>query len=154
MIQEDIKLLDEVVVLIKSKDDSKQTFTIEAMQKFEFKLFLCLHIARFELQSNNQLTDITADALSKLFAFNSFEYYKYQYPDVFEKCTTLFCALIEYNEKLKSNTLSAKISGLDSQWTNYFKKAIKNLIENTEPRHVKLPVGSWRALRDSQTKES
>ncbi len=140
MIKEDLRLMDEVITLIKSKDDSKQTFTIDGMQKFEFKLFLCLHVARFELQINNMLTDLTADALSKLFVFTAFEYYKYQYPEVYGKCSELFNALCEYNERLKSNMLPGKIGVWDAQWVNYFKKAIKHMIETTEPRNIKKPI--------------
>lgn len=105
MIKEIIELLDELVLLIKSKDESKQTFAIDSVRRFEFRFFINLNIARFELLQIGTITDRTADVLNKDFVFQTFEFYKYQYPDVYKMSSKLFSLLLTCNEKWGNNTL-------------------------------------------------
>lgn len=121
-----LKLMDEVISLIHVKDDSKSG--LNSLHKFEFKLFLCLEIVRYQLQMRGEVSDKTANAISSLFVFGTFEYYYRDFPSVYEKCSELFNKLINYNEKLKNNTLSGEIGVKDEPWIKYFKETIGDMV--------------------------
>jgi hypothetical protein len=113
---------------IKLKDNSLSYFSKEVLCKFEFKLFLCLDIIRFELQTNEQITDSTADAIRVLFVFNAIQYFREDFPEIFNKCAVVFSKLMIYNKKLFNHDLKSKIGFEDARWAKYFKKTISSLI--------------------------
>jgi len=103
MIPTVIKLIDEALFMIRSKDDSASYFGDIILHKFEFRFFLCLDIIRYELQISGQISDLTADAMNQLFVFGTFEYYYRDFPLIHDKCFKLFNALVPYNQKLENN---------------------------------------------------
>jgi len=128
MISTVIKLIDETLFMIRSKDDSTSYFEDIILHRFEFRFFLCLDIIRYELQTKEQISDLTADAMNQLFVFGTFEYYYRDFPLIHDKCSKLFSALVPYNQKLESNDLQGNISVQGESWANYFSKVISNLI--------------------------
>lgn len=128
MIPAVIKLIDETLFMIRSKDDSASYFGDIILHKFEFRFFLCLDIIRYELQTSRQISDLTADAMSQLFVFGTFEYYYRDYPLIHDKCSELFSTLVPYNQKLENNDLQGSIGVQSKSWANYFSKVISNII--------------------------
>lgn len=128
MIPAVIKLVDEALFMIRSKDDSASYFGDAILHKFEFRFFLCLDIIRYELQTKEQISDLTADAMSQLFVFGTFEYYYRDFPAIHKKCSELFSVLVRYNQKLENSDLQGEIGGQDESWVNYFSKVVSDLI--------------------------
>jgi len=128
MISNVIKLIDDTVFLIRSKDDSESYFGIVALHKFEFRFSLCLEITRYELQINEQISDLTADAIKLLFVFGTFEYYYRDFPSVYQKCSELFNILVLHNRKLETNDLRGDNGVQDGQWVDYFSEALAKLV--------------------------
>ena len=137
MIEQHLRLIAELEFLLKSKDDSLQTLSIQAMHKFEFALFETLNIVRFELQSFGEITDRTADDLSQLFAFQTFEFYMRDYPLLYKKCSEVSSAFSSYNEKYRNHILPGKIGVWDNQWRRYLAATIERLINTVEPILIK-----------------
>ena len=104
MIETDLKLLDETINVIKSKNDN-ESFNIKSLHEFELVLFICLDLTRYELQTNAKISDLTASILSKLFAFQCFEYYYRDFPEIYSMTATLSFRFREYNEKLRNHDL-------------------------------------------------
>jgi hypothetical protein len=127
MINQALRLLDDTVDLIKSKDEGKSNFSKQSLHKFEFILFLSLDIVRYELKTRQKLTDLTSDAISQLFAFQCFEYYYRDFPEIYDKCSELFYVLRNYNEKLRNYDLKGNVGIKDSNWIKFFEKQISNL---------------------------
>ncbi|PWV55764.1 hypothetical protein [Chitinophaga sp. S165] len=125
-----LKLINEVVVSIRSKDNACSYFSQEELNKFEFMFELCLNIIRYELQLSNRLSDSTADAMAVMFGFMALEYYKKDYPEVDKKCEALFNKLIIYNEKLSKHDLRRKIGLKDIEWARFYKRTISKLLLN------------------------
>lgn len=128
MLIKDYKLMDEVIDLIRSKDDTKSYFKLESLYKFEFKFLLCLDIVRYQLQLTGKITDRTADAIAFLFAFGTFEYYYRDFPGIHEKCSILFGELEKYNERLISNSLPGDIGVNDESWASFFQDTIGKMV--------------------------
>lgn len=134
MINQDLIMLDETIALVRSKDEDLNYFSKISLHKFEFHLFLCLDIIRFELQSAGKISDLTAEAISQLFVFQTFEFYYREYPEVYSQCSMLFNTLIKYNEKLEKHELGA-LGVKDNQWIEYFNERIANLILLNKPNN-------------------
>lgn len=132
MITDDLKLIDDTIALIRVKDDAESSFPKEILYTFEVKFFLCLDIARFELQINKRISDLTADALSILFTFQCFEYYFRDFPTVYSNCSELGYALRNYNEKWKNHDLKGKVGVENKKWIIFFNNAISNLLLQTK----------------------
>jgi hypothetical protein len=130
MMNADLKLMDEVIAMIKAKDDSKSTVTRLFLQQIEFRLFLCLHIVRFELQTTGVISDLNAIALSQLFAFNVFECYFRDFPSVYDKCAKLSAALMNYNRRWNNHNLDGAIGNDEENWIIYFNTVIPDLIQS------------------------
>ena len=128
MMTNDLKLLDETVYFIKQKNETHSYFSLKSLHKFEFCLFLSLDIVRFELQTQKHLSDSTADAISQLFAFGTFEYYYRDFPEIHKKCSELFVVLEKYNQDLKNHDLPGYLSTENDPWIDYFTKTISKLI--------------------------
>lgn len=128
MIPAVIKLIDDTLFIIRSKDDSASYFGDVILHKFEFRFFLCLDIIRYELQTSGKISDLTADAMNQLFVFGTFEYYYRDFPLIHDKCSQLFSALVPYNEKLENNDLQGRIGVQDKSWANYFSKVVSRLV--------------------------
>jgi hypothetical protein len=90
-------LIDDLIISIRLKDNSLSYYPKEVLCKFEFKLFLCLDVIRFELQTNEQITDSSADAMRVLFVFNAIQYYHTDFPEIDKKCSIVFNKLAFYN---------------------------------------------------------
>lgn len=114
--------------MIYLKDLEVSTFKPSVINKFEFRLFMTLNIVRFELQATNSISDETADVLSYLFVFNTFEYYYRDYPDIYAKCSALFKGLIEYNEELMNFEQSQEIGREPINWSKYFNGKVDELL--------------------------
>lgn len=128
MIPAVIKLIDDTLFIIRSKDDSASYFGDVILHKFEFRFFLCLDIIRYELQTSGKISDLTADTMNQLFVFGTFEYYYRDFPLIHDKCSQLFSALVPYNEKLENNDLQGRIGVQDKSWANYFSKVVSRLV--------------------------
>lgn len=126
MIESDLKLLDETIHLIKSKNDS-ESFSIKGLHEFELVSFIGLDLTRLELQLNENISDLTASILSKLFSFQCFEYYYRDFPEVYLKTATLFLRLNEYNEKLASHYLRLN-DGTIKDWIKQLNLAMSNYL--------------------------
>ncbi len=122
MIEADLKLLDETIQIIKSKNDNS-SFSIVSLHEFELVLFICLDLTRYELQQNAKISDLNASILSKLFAFQCFEFYYRDFPEIYLQTSALFTRLIEYNEKLKNNDLQMNES-IKNDWINELNLAL------------------------------
>lgn len=129
MISSDLQLIDEVIVLIKGKDNTQSTFDLDVLHQFEFNFFLCLEITRFELQTTGQMSDLTGNAMVRLIIFNAFEFYYSDFPNVYEKTGVLFSVLRNYNVKLKNHDLKMRVEKTSDFWKRYFKKVIPDLID-------------------------
>ncbi|WP_315814185.1 hypothetical protein [Paraflavitalea speifideaquila] len=95
-------------------------------------VFLCMDIVRFEIQTTERISDLTADAISQLFTFGAFEYYYRDFRNIHEKCSDLFHVLSNYNEQLKNHDLPGLISIQDSNWVDFFSKSIAHLISSNK----------------------
>lgn len=122
MIKQDIVLIDELIAMIKGRIDSGET---KAYDKFEFYLILTLEITRYELYSSGKITNLTAKALTQLFAFQCFEIYYRNYPEVYSKCSELSQRLVNYNQKCRDDELGTV--GVKN-WIKYFEKSVSQLI--------------------------
>jgi hypothetical protein len=122
MIETDLKLLDETIQLIKSKNDNN-SFSIISLHEFELVLFICLDLTRYELQQNAKISDLNASVLSNLFAFQCFEFYYRDFPEIYLKTAELFMRLNEYNEKLKTHDLQIDQS-TKKEWINELNLAL------------------------------
>lgn len=128
MIAPTLQLLDAAAEAVRGKDDSLQTFSRVSMYRFELKLQLTLTIARHELQLNQELSDATCAALSQLITFQCLEYYKYQYPAVYQLFSTLGLELQKYNTNYK-NYEPKGIGPQRKAWVRYFKNTLTTLFE-------------------------
>lgn len=124
----DIKLLDDVIIEIKLADKRK-SFSPKGLEKFEFIFFQSLNIVRYELQTDGEISDLSGEAITQLFVFQTFEYYKTDFPEIYVKCSNLFERLITYNTRLRSNNLGA-IGAKDENWVKYFNKIFKKILIN------------------------
>ncbi|MGG9961154.1 hypothetical protein [Ferruginibacter sp. SUN106] len=122
MIETDLKLLDKTIQIIKSKNDNN-SFSVKSLHEFELALLICLDLTRYELQQNAKISDLTASILSKLFAFQCFEFYYRDFPEIYLKTSVLFMRLNEYNEKLKSHDLQMNDS-TTKDWINELNLAL------------------------------
>lgn len=127
MINKVIIEIENITAAIKAKDNS-HSFSEVGLIKFEFTFFLTMDIVRYELIKTNRISDLTGNAISQLFAFQCFEFYYRDYPDLFTKTADLFSLLCEYNTKLKNNDLEGKISAKPADWVFYFKETLSKLI--------------------------
>jgi len=128
MINHTIKILDEVISLIKGKDNS-ESFNPKAMGKFEFEFFLCLEIVRYELYFSEKVSDEVAIYLNYVFVFPVFEYYYRDYNDIYDKCMALFNELMDYNPKLKKDELDG-MSADNKNRIDFFKNTIQRMLGN------------------------
>lgn len=129
MIKSTIQLLDEVVTLILKKTAN------EDYSKFEFYLVISLNITRHELISFSKISDLTAEALSQLFAFRAHELYYRTHSDIYSRCLDLFHELSKYNDKLNDHSLKGLIGVKDKEWANFFNQSLKKIIEQTKPNN-------------------
>lgn len=130
-----LMLIDELVALVREKSNEKSSFDIAHILKFEFKLLITLDIVRFELQTNGMISNNSAMAVSRLFAFNAFEYYYRDFPDLYRNCSRLFARLNDFNEKLKLDSLDKVIGNKDSDWIKFFNENITALIVGNRPNN-------------------
>ncbi len=121
-------MMDQVINLIKEKDDNLSYFSLPILYQFELRFLLCMDIIRFELQTNGRISDTTADAMSQLFTFGAFEYYYRDFRYIHEKCTELFNKLTIYNQSLKNNDLPGEIAFHNEKWSNFFSTTITHLL--------------------------
>ncbi len=128
MIKDTLDLMDELIMAIKTKDNSQSYFPLENLMKFEFKFFLLLDIVRYELQLNQELSDSTADAVSLLFVNYALQYYGKDYPYINNICSNVHSKLCQLNKKLKNWDLHAKLGFEDIDIVRYYKKKIKELL--------------------------
>jgi len=128
MVNNDIKLIDNFITLIKERVGAGSN------EKFECYLILTLEIVRFEMVFTGEISDISGEAISQLFVFQTMEFYYRDYPYIYEKCSELFNSLISYNKKLLSHELSV-VGVKDKEWIRYFKNSITNLILVKEPNN-------------------
>ncbi len=117
MINSVLNLIEETSHIIRSKDD-KLSFSPKNLRDFELVLFIALNLTRYELLENGKITDLTANVLSQLFAFQCFEYYYRDFPEVYTKTSQLFSLLSDFNLKLKNHDLPGSTSALQD-WNNY-----------------------------------
>lgn len=129
MIKEDLQLLDDVI------NEIKALTTEKGYKKFEFYLVMSLEIVRYEIFTSQHMTDLTADAIVQLFAFQTHEFYYREYPRLYEKCSSLFSVLNNYNIRLKEFRLPGHVGVKDNDWSKYFQKSISNLIDSNEPNN-------------------
>jgi hypothetical protein len=125
----DIQILDEVV------NDIKRKINLEGYNKFEFCLILTLEIARYEMFTQKKLTDITADAISQLFAFQVHEFYYRTHPEIYDKCLSVFAVFNNYSDKLKNHDLPGIVGVKDENWIQYFNESLTALIELNRPNN-------------------
>lgn len=130
MMNDDLKLLDETVALIKEK-----IYNFQSYDKFEFYLIMCLEIVRYELQTSQVISDRTAEAITQLFAFQAFEMYYRDHHDLYLKCLSLFTALTNYNYKFKNDELSS-LGVKDKSWIDFFSSSISDLILLNKPNNI------------------
>jgi len=128
MIDKDIKLIDEVICSIKEKVNSV------GYNKFEFYFIISLEIVRYEIATVSKISDKVAEAITQLFAFQSFELYYRDYPDIYSKCSDLAYVLNSYNERLKEHGLGA-IGVKDKNWIDFFQNSISALITSNKPNN-------------------
>jgi hypothetical protein len=129
MIKPALQLLDEFI------NDIKQLTINKGYNKFEFYLILSLEIVRYEIFTTEHISDLTAGAVSQLFAFQTHEFYYREYPEIYEKSSKLFFVLLAYNEKLRNHDLSGTVGVKDKNWIRYFEKSISNLIDSNKPNN-------------------
>ncbi len=122
---EDIKLIDEMILLIKKRIGSSEYY------KFEFQLILCLEIARYEIFTINKITDHTAGAISLLFTFRVFESYYRDYPEFYQRRLDL-TIFNKYNEKFAENMENGPGFN-DADWIKYFCSELKMLTLTNGP---------------------
>lgn len=122
-----IKKLDETIAAIKLKDNTAE-FGQTTIDQFEFYLILVLEIIRHEIIDTGTISDKTANAASILFAFQIFEYYFRDYPDLYEKCTDLTHELHNYNVNWKNHDLSG-IRRTKTAWIKFFRERITKMIQ-------------------------
>lgn len=128
MNKEHLALLDHTIAMIKNEPDRSE------FNKVQFYLIISLEIVRFELLTENKITDRSAEALAQLFAFQTFEMYYRDAPALYNKCASLFQVLVKYNQKLDSHESSA-LGVQDNAWREYFCKGIGHLISNNAPNN-------------------
>lgn len=127
--------IDDLIIAIRSKDNSQSYFPEKNLLKFEFKFSLCLDIIRYELQIDSGISDSTADAFSLLYISYAMQYYNKDFPDIGKKCSILFNKIVPLNARMKSHDLSRKIGFEDADIVRYFKRRISELlIEKTNPQ--------------------
>lgn len=125
MVNRDIELIDDVITLVKERDSAGSN------EKFECYLILTLEVVRFEMVFTGEISDISGEAISQLFVFQTMEFYYRDYPHIYKKCSELFNSLISYNKKLLSHELGV-VGVKDKEWIRYFKNSITNLILTKE----------------------
>ncbi len=127
MIAEIISDIDTLIKMIKSKDNSK-SFSYDYLMKFEFTFFLTMEIVRYELLTSKKLSNISSDAISQMFAFQCYEFYYQDYPELHMKCSELFRALSLFNQLLLNHDLPGNIGIDDKSWLDYFNNRISTLL--------------------------
>jgi hypothetical protein len=126
------ELIDVLVTEIKKKDVSQSFFSKKIIEKFDFEFILCMEIVRYELQLNDKLSDLTADAVGAILGMMAFHYYDKDYPEIGRQCNTLLNGLVLYNEKSRKFDLPAKVRLSEAGWVRFFRKAIKTLVLDSE----------------------
>ncbi|MEO6549319.1 MAG: hypothetical protein ABIN94_15060 [Ferruginibacter sp.] len=127
MIDKIIPEIDNIVIQVKAKDNS-HSFNKKELLEFEFIFFLTMDIVRYEIVMNQKLSDLTSIMISQMFAFQCFEFYYRDYPELFSKTTDLFALLCQYNVKLLSHELDGSIEAKSSSWLAYFNEALQKIL--------------------------
>lgn len=129
-----MKILFEIEntnALIKEKDNSL-SFNETGLNKFELVYFMAMDIVRYELMKEKQLSDLTSEIISQLFAFQCFEYYYRDFPQVYTKTTELFSLLCDYNICLRNNDLKGNIGASYSNWQLYFNQILSRILTHAD----------------------
>lgn len=120
--------IDELIALIKFKDNSKSYFTQKTLQIFELRFILCLEIIRYEIQTQQKISNRNAAAISELFAFDAFQFYYRDYPEIHKMCSLVFYELNDFNEDLRNHDLDEEIHNTPEFWVDFFSKSIAEII--------------------------
>lgn len=57
-----------------------------------------------------------------MFSSIALQYYRKDFPEIDDKCATLYNKLIVYNDKLRVHNLRATIGFKDVEWISFYKK--------------------------------
>ena len=129
MIQDHLKILDDTIIALRSKDDKLSCLDLKSMYMFEFELIVTLEIVRYELLTTGKITNDTADAITFRFAFGVFEYYHSDFPDVYKKFDDFRAILYNYNDAVESYSLPGKV-GYGRSWQKYLRRKITALFKS------------------------
>lgn len=103
-------------------------------KKIHFWYIQTLNIVYYELSSENSMSDLTGEAISQLSTFQAVEYFKTDFPDVYQKCIQLSSDLKQYNNKLQNYELGV-LGVKDANWIKYFNQATTRLMNLNPPNN-------------------
>ena len=117
----DLILLDQVMEMI-----NEQTF-VDGYNIPKLYLIWTLQIVRIELVTQEEISDVTSNAVWQLFTYTVFELYYREYKNIYLKCKELGKALEKYNDRLLENKTNG-IGMEDKQWSTFFKSRLQYCI--------------------------